>query len=136
MTVAKHGTTGYGRPIGAVRLAGHAAACGWRARLGPVRRVDGRLVVRLTMVRGQWPAPGSWELQMNWDTPKGGRTFERRPHVFGRRDGGPWSEIGTKISDVIIILDENRVLDRSLIPQPKIREESPGSLRYGDRRNR
>lgn len=141
MTHAKHQTTGYGRPLGAVRLAGHAEACGWRARLGPVRLVDGRFVVRLTLTRGQWPNPGSWEIQMNWDTPRNRRTFERRPHVFGRRDGGPWDEVGTKIGDAIMILDENRVLDRELIGGPvedvqRVTGDSPASLRRGSVRNR
>jgi hypothetical protein len=94
--------------------------------------VSGRKVVRLTMVRGVWPKPGSWEIQMNWDGPRAARAggLERRPGVFARRDGGPWERAGEIIEDAKRIITENKVFSPSgAVKQTAQRGESPGSLR-------
>jgi len=128
MSHAKFPEIGYGKPVGAVRLAHFAATCGWEASIGPVRRVSDQNVIRLTMTRGEWPNPGSWELQMNWAAEQGKATFERRHTLFGRRDGGPWAEMGKIIKDAMAIMDQHRSARRVTLPSPR-KGESPGSLR-------
>jgi len=133
MSHARYPEIGYGKPVGAVKLAHFAADCGWKATIGPVRRVSDHSVIRLTLLRGQWPKPGSWEIQMNWEAEEGKANFERRNVVLGRRDGGPWAEVGKILADAMGIMDQHRARRTAPLPSPR-KGESPGSLRRAKNR--